>query len=82
MTDAPADGGNEDIGSAAEKLFEFLRKERPKAFCDDCLGELLSIKPRQAVNARTEAFGLCREFTREQETCSRCEKVRKAISAN
>jgi hypothetical protein len=56
----------------AEKIFKFLQAHSPRAYCDDCVAGECDLWPRQVVASRTEAFSLCAEFHREQETCAGC----------
>jgi hypothetical protein len=66
----------------SEKLFQYIQTNKPNPYCDDCLCAAIEASSRQTVNARTEAFGLCRDFTKEKRVCAKCNEMRLATSAN
>ena len=43
--------------TALERIVTHLHENQGHAFCDDCLSELLSINPRQAVQQKTFKLG-------------------------
>jgi hypothetical protein len=54
-----------------DRVLSFLRTEA-KSFCDDCLSEVLNVRPRQQVNQITRALASHRDIQRVRGVCSRC----------
>lgn len=59
-----------------ERIADFLRSNRPKAYCDDCIATALSMR-REQVNTVTSTLSLCREYSRGGTTCIVCKRDRK-----
>ncbi len=55
----------------SEAVHTFLAKNRPRAFCDDCLQERLGLARRQEVAPVTKTFGLTRGLSAKLETVIR-----------
>jgi hypothetical protein len=51
-----------------QKVFYFLKKKAWEGYCDDCLGNFLTIN-RHEVHAITSSLGLTTEFTRTLAIC-------------
>lgn len=64
-----------------EKIFDFLKKNRKSAYCDDCLKDKLSLKQRQQAEQVTATLCLCSDFIRTTGCCSVCETDKKVIIA-
>ncbi len=58
--------------SIPEDVTTFLRKNRSKAYCDDCLKDNLKLKRRQQAQRVTGAISQTKEFVREKITCADC----------
>lgn len=56
----------------AEQIVGFLKKNRPKAYCDDCIANELKLGSRQRAQRVTEVLGLTIEYRRERGVCSIC----------
>lgn len=46
------------------------------AVCDDCLSDILKIRPRQQVNHRARDLYKMGKIDRRRTTCSRCERTK------
>ncbi len=63
-----------------EKVTDFLRSQKGKKFCDDCISKKLNITPPQHVNHKTRELECnSNEFERVQDTCVDCKKRKKVI---
>lgn len=60
--------GNKDI------ILEFIKKSRDKYYCDDCLSEILDIKPRQQINQRCNELKNEKIIRRIKQQCCYCSK--------
>ena len=63
--------------TALERITNHLRDNHGRAFCDDCLSEILSIRPRQAVQQKTFRLAKDRRFERGLIKCSGCHHTNK-----
>ncbi len=59
--------------SNTELVTTFLRKNKRKFYCDDCLSTLTKVKPRNQVNQITKPLGEAADFERRDEVCINCE---------
>ncbi len=57
--------------TAVERIADFLRKHRGKAYCDDCLGEELGLNRHQVQAATSGLAAAGASFTRDPGDCSR-----------
>jgi hypothetical protein len=55
--------------SIPEQVADFLRRNKPHSYCDDCLKELLDLARRQEVQQATKPLGASGAFTRQQGRC-------------
>lgn len=62
-----------------ERVADFLRQNKPHAYCDDCLLVLLKLARRQQVQQVTSSLGASDVFIREQGRCSHCDKEKLVI---
>ncbi len=60
-----------------EKVICFITQNMPKAYCDDCLAEVLQLR-RAQVNTVTCTLGFCREYSRGIQVCHSCSKAGKS----
>lgn len=60
----------------AEQITGFLQKNKPKAFCDDCITSELGLTRRQRAARVTNPLGLTSDYVREKGTCSVCKNDR------
>lgn len=60
----------------AEQIVGFLQKNKPKAYCDDCITDELGLKRRQRAERVTLPLGLTSDYQREKGTCSSCKNDR------
>jgi hypothetical protein len=65
-----------------EKIDDYLRTNKPRAYCDDCLQALLGLAKRQEAQQATKPLGLCEEFVRDQGRCFSCGGDKLVIRAN
>jgi len=72
--------------SVEKRIYDFLRLNKAKDFCDNCIANRVSrpdganVNPSQVRNA-TSAFEVTKEFTRSQGTCPICQENKKIIRA-
>ncbi len=72
--------------SVEKRIYDFLRLNKSKDFCDNCIANRVSrpdganVNPSQVRNA-TSAFEVTKEFTRSQGTCPICQENKKIIRA-
>ena len=64
-----------------ERVEQFVRKNRPARYCDDCLAHRLELKRRQQAQQATAPLGAGPGFLRETGKCSVCGKTAKVINA-
>ena len=62
-----------------EKVIHFLTERMPNSYCDDCLAEALHLR-RSQVNTVTATLGLCREYSRGEQSCRLCVKATKSAT--
>ena len=55
-----------------EDVATFLRKRRPKAYCDDCLGVAL-VKDRHHIQKKTQHLASTGAFNRDPGGCVGCD---------
>jgi len=66
--------------TVADDVAAYVRKGKPKAYCDDCIAKALS-KNRRQIQAITAALGAA-GFSRSKRTCAGCASTTKfAVSA-
>jgi len=65
--------------TAKEKIEVFLRERAGSAYCDDCLSEMLDIRPRQQVQQKTSELSKDNRYWRQSGRCSVCRKTRIVI---
>ena len=63
-------------------IASFLRENKGKAICDDCLFSELKLANRQQANVHTAAFAETSDFTKEKATCSICHETKLVTSTN
>ncbi|MEK4701946.1 hypothetical protein MKX47_20830 [Solibacillus sp. FSL R7-0668] len=51
-----------------------LIQNNKELYCDDCISELLNIKPRQQVNAICNKLFVTNKIVRDKRCCSNCKK--------
>jgi predicted RNase H-like HicB family nuclease len=52
-----------------ERIADFLRQNKPHAYCDDCLQTLLELAQRQQSQQATKPLGASGAFVREHGRC-------------
>lgn len=55
-----------------EHIVGFLKKNIPKAYCDDCIADELKLRRRQRAARVTIVLGLTSDFERNKGVCSLC----------
>lgn len=65
--------------TALEKIANFLRENSGSAYCDDCLSDILDIRPRQQVQQKTSQFAQDSRYWRQSGVCARCRETRIVI---
>ena len=65
--------------TAIKKIESFLRTNPGSAYCDDCLSEILDIRPRQQVQQKTSQLARYNRYWRQSCVCARCHEVRIVI---
>jgi hypothetical protein len=65
--------------TAKEKIECFLRDNAGLMYCDDCLSEILDIKPRQRVQQKTSQLAQDNRYWRQSGVCARCREARTVI---
>lgn len=70
-----------ELSDNAKIVLKYLEKNPSKAYCDDCLSDSLSIRPRQQVNQICNKWlEPPRKIVRRKAPCSTCEKVKRVNS--
>lgn len=59
-----------------ERVTRFLAANKPNAYCDDCIADMLRLR-RTQISMITSTLGLCRDYTRGGKTCVICRRERK-----
>ena len=67
------------MDTIAQRVNDYVTKARPRAFCDDCIGEALSLSRRQQSARVTGALETTSDFSRELDECAGCGSVKKVI---
>ncbi len=65
--------------TAVAKIETFLRDHPGSAYCDDCLSEVLDIRPRQQVQQKTSKLAGNNRYWRQSSECARCRHTRIVI---
>jgi RNase P subunit RPR2 len=65
-----------------EKVAEYLQRNTPRTFCDDCLQVLLGLPRRQEAQQATKPLGVSGAFDRNQGRCHNCGGSKLVIRAN
>ena len=65
-----------DALTIPERVTRFLAANRPNAYCDDCIADMLRLR-RTQISMITSTLGLCRDYTRGGKGCVRCGSARK-----
>jgi hypothetical protein len=63
--------------TALERIIAHLRGNKGRAFCDDCLSKILSIRPRQAVQQKTYRLAKDARYERALIVCAGCRETNK-----
>jgi hypothetical protein len=63
-----------------EQIANFIRDGAGRAFCDDCVQQMLDLKQRQTVQPITSALGLTSDFRRARGACSACGRHDKLVT--
>jgi hypothetical protein len=64
----------------AEKVTGFLRKNKGKPYCDDCLKQQVPLARRQEAQGIAQALATTPLFKRVEGKCSVCNKTKLVIS--
>ena len=67
------------MDTIAQRVNDYITKGRPRAFCDDCITEALSLSRRQQSARVTGALETTSDFVRAEEKCALCGLVKKVI---
>jgi hypothetical protein len=65
--------------TAQEKIEQFLRQNAEREYCDDCLSDMLNVRPRQQVQQKTAHLARENRFWRQSGFCSKCRRTRIVI---
>jgi len=65
-----------DALTIPERVTRLLGANKPNAYCDDCIADLLRLR-RTQVSMITSTLGLCRDYTRGGKPCAICRRERK-----
>jgi hypothetical protein len=63
--------------TALERISSHLNTNQGRAFCDDCLSKILSIRPRQAIQQKTFKLAKDARYERATVVCSGCRETNK-----
>jgi hypothetical protein len=63
--------------TALERITTHLHGNQGRAFCDDCLSKILSIRPRQAVQQKTYRLAKDARYERGLVICAGCRETNK-----
>ena len=63
--------------TALERITNHLHGNQDRAFCDDCLSKILSIRPRQAVQQKTYRLAKHARYERALIVCAGCRETNK-----
>lgn len=67
------------MDTIAQRVNDYISKARPRAFCDDCISDALSLSRRQQSARVTGALETTSDFVREEDECATCGSVKKVI---
>lgn len=67
-------------GNIAERVAGFLREQRGRAYCDDCLVGKAKLKRRQQANRVTMALAVTSDFARASGECAACHEPAKLVT--
>jgi hypothetical protein len=65
--------------TALENIEDHLRRNLGSAYCDDCLSDILNIRPRQQVQQKTSSLAKDNRFWRGLRRCARCGEDNKLV---
>lgn len=65
-----------------EQVASFLRQNKGKLYCDDCLASELRLANRQQANTHTGTLAQTSDFTKTKGTCSVCQEDKLVTCAN
>lgn len=65
-----------------DQVAQFLRENKPKSYCDDCLAAILGLARRQEAQQATKPLGASRAFTRALGRCVHGGEYKLVIRAN
>jgi hypothetical protein len=65
-----------------EKVALFLHDHLGCDYCDDCLGEHLSLARRQQAQQAISALATASGFNRGERTCSNCGRLKRVVRAS
>lgn len=60
----------------AEQIVAFLQKNKPRVYCDDCIGDELGLRARQSAAGVTHTLGLTSDYLRKDGVCCICKNDR------
>jgi hypothetical protein len=63
-----------------EQVSDFLKRQSPKAFCDDCIASRLKLTVRQHANHKTRELAAMPFFDRREATCAGCGDAKLVIA--
>jgi hypothetical protein len=52
-----------------EQVADFLRRNKPNSYCDDCLQKILGLARRQEAQQATKPLGVSGAFVRQSGRC-------------
>ncbi len=84
-TGSPSDSRmvyNKVVVVTLESVADFIRRNKPNAYCDDCLKKLLKLARRQEAQQATRPLGLTGAFARNRGYCFNCGGDKQVIRAN
>lgn len=64
-----------------ERVERFLRRNRAKAYCDECIADNLYLPSSTQAQKATSALSRTGPFLRNKDRCSQCRKVKKVTYA-
>lgn len=63
----------------ATEINAYIAGLKPRAVCDDCIKDALSLSQRQQAALRTETLGTTSDFQRAKDECSLCHSEKLVI---
>jgi hypothetical protein len=67
------------MNTIAQRVNDYITKARPRAVCDDCISDALSLSRRQQSARVTGALETTSDFFRNEDECAICGSVKKVI---